>query len=1807
MSLYKLDDGLDEEDKLFLGVKDKQPPATGDFYSSIPITTSIPTLTLRSANDKSKQQARMAPRKVKKLNRIATIEEGLDEDFLSTPWRVPSIQAAKDYKFSEVYRGGEGNMAEVDVTAAAELGVGVRMYFQFVKSIGVALLIMSILSVPLIFFALKGKGIAVEDQDPLSLYKFSLGNIGNPNVKFSANDYTLNTTIAKFNGYNITYGEANFLITICELLQIIVFLMVIMHLRRKLYQFNHQELTKNTVSITNYAIYVENLPEDDFTEEDLIKHFSDLYPLDKPDWKKRHPVEDARPVQNCDNTGNPAYINTWVSECIIHRAVGDLILKYKQSEDLLKDLFRIRAKMKMYSHDTTHINGADMKRFLKSEEKMLGLAEKMDHFNYFSRTYFHEKILKVKEMEKKRRVEEKQKQEKLKAKKSKNKKGGNKDKELEKKKKQEAEEEEEKNKKATNFEVDLEQGLKTSQEQNQILDADGLLSSNPGGTTDNSADLSALLTQSDSSYIFPPHMGSLASPRYLYAKKAPVVGAFITFEYNEGFARCLEDYQRYSSFPYSSLFYPEQLKFKGRKLKVTKALEPDQIIWENLEIKPIRSMYLRYRTYFLTFVIIFVCFVVILVISNARLSYASQIPTNHLCTVTIPELYLPESSYSRNDYESYLTSTVGWTRPKPLEQEAYDMNCSRFIEHSIYAVYAENGDFRTPVNNYSFDACVFEPYSQNNLLFKDRSLRPTELPTVSPTAFPSVFPSSYPTSSPTITLQPTNTVRRRNLINNDNVLVHDNQPYDHNYNYSYCPQVRQPMYCPCMSIKQPIDLSRTQGGLAQQTANNKQQCSSLYTQLSQLNPKNLTSEELTFLSNQNKQLQDGDSTVGLETFSEKTMGYCYCKQMLSDSRTFTDSLSHLMQTIQFWKKPSDSEKILQQSQIERDHSFCQEFNQLMIFSYAVTFASILIIVLVNSLLRRVLLSLTGYERHSSVDHEQASIFKKLFFSTYINTSIIILIAYGISVNFATLSVGQGKYVDFIRAWYGNNGFSLVTTVFLTMIEPLAGKYFYNSFYVPIRRYRAHQQIQKKTVHSTVMQYDLNKLEVGPTFLPTITMAELLTVLFIMMTFTTGLPLLTPIAFFGFFFYFRLDKYYLGNYYRKPPVLDDRMISLVIKYLPYAVVIRCVFAIWMLSNSSILPGNFPTHYFLFHLPNLEGTIKKTSNGFVNLASFDMGQYKNFLNGLDSTYQKMVPKYLLFIYHRIMRMNTFPIFVLLVIVILTLLVQYIWDFLPIQRISEWYYRRSLMSKKKATIFSTAIAKGHVHPFDLLLTCLDPLRQEAAPFTGIYYQFLTRNKAQIEDELNGKKKSLLYKIFCCCGLCISCWSFLCPCCRDKKEFSEEKNSNAFNEVDLDDDDDDLDDDLENNKPKGDVNELESDQRTWLNCCKNFFTGKCLSKKDLTCSSVCSVLGKRLLPSQTASSKNRRKYLKRYEKLDGWEITDMGFDFEVKVKVWTGRTADGGRPQSPDVHENTRMKGQHKKTFEVISDNRCNTYHMCGIPNYILIFNFLYAQEIDPNGFIVGIPTNNNINNNNNNPTTPSHINPFVALSQKLSSKPQQAQSPKKIQSLVDYYITNWKEQNAHKFFNPQKIENDLVKFDLKMKEKKLHKKSKKNAILPVSDDSADEDDNSLSVSNNALKLKRANSHRSIGSNGEDLLNDRDESKNSVDDPEKKEIVVKSAEKKKKNKEESNNKKKTSRTFVIDENEEEEEESDEESDEEDDSEEDGSEESSTEESETDSSEEDDDSEEEEESESESEESEDVEGMEKVAEGNEKDDLESV
>ena len=94
--------------------------------------------------------------------------------------------------------------------------------------------------------------------------------------------------------------------------------------------------------------------------------------------------------------------------------------------------------------------------------------------------------------------------------------------------------------------------------------------------------------------------------------KANTIAALITFEYAESMARAVEDFEHYSKFPRNIFFYPPKLKFRGYRLNVKKAPEPDEIVWENLEIPYYTKLFRRTRTSVLSFLLLIICFAVTL-------------------------------------------------------------------------------------------------------------------------------------------------------------------------------------------------------------------------------------------------------------------------------------------------------------------------------------------------------------------------------------------------------------------------------------------------------------------------------------------------------------------------------------------------------------------------------------------------------------------------------------------------------------------------------------------------------------------------------------------------------------------------------------------------------------------------------------------------------------------------------------------------------------------------------------------------------------------------------------------------------------------------------------------------------------------------------------------------------------------------------------------------------------------------------------------------------------------------------------------
>ena len=64
---------------------------------------------------------------------------------------------------------------------------------------------------------------------------------------------------------------------------------------------------------------------------------------------------------------------------------------------------------------------------------------------------------------------------------------------------------------------------------------------------------------------------------------ADAFAGFVVFNYCESMARCVEDYAKFSGFPWKYCM-PEQMLFRGHRITVSKAPEPDEVLWENLEI-----------------------------------------------------------------------------------------------------------------------------------------------------------------------------------------------------------------------------------------------------------------------------------------------------------------------------------------------------------------------------------------------------------------------------------------------------------------------------------------------------------------------------------------------------------------------------------------------------------------------------------------------------------------------------------------------------------------------------------------------------------------------------------------------------------------------------------------------------------------------------------------------------------------------------------------------------------------------------------------------------------------------------------------------------------------------------------------------------------------------------------------------------------------------------------------------------------------------------------------------------------------------
>lgn len=165
--------------------------------------------------------------------------------------------------------------------------------------------------------------------------------------------------------------------------------------------------------------------------------------------------------------------------------------------------------------------------------------------------------------------------------------------------------------------------------------------------------------------------------------------------------------------------------------------------------------------------------------------------------------------------------------------------------------------------------------------------------------------------------------------------------------------------------------------------------------------------------------------------------------------------------------------------------------------------------------------------------------------------------------------------DFDRSWYSQVGSKIMISMIIAIFSP----HIINLFLIPCKRCRMRQKAQKKT-----FQRDMNKVLTPPEFKISFSYAIAMNIMFVSLTFSSGMPFLYGSGFFSLITTYYSEKY-IGNHWtiiymtfsiavarfcRKPPGYDSVQNDLIIKSMPFALLLHCSVAVWIYGCGEIFP-------------------------------------------------------------------------------------------------------------------------------------------------------------------------------------------------------------------------------------------------------------------------------------------------------------------------------------------------------------------------------------------------------------------------------------------------------------------------------------------------------------------------------------------------------------------------------------------------------------------------------------------------------------
>jgi hypothetical protein len=286
--------------------------------------------------------------------------------------------------------------------------------------------------------------------------------------------------------------------------------------------------------------------------------------------------------------------------------------------------------------------------------------------------------------------------------------------------------------------------------------------------------------------------------------------------------------------------------------------------------------------------------------------------------------------------------------------------------------------------------------------------------------------------------------------------------------------------------------------------------------------------------------------------------------------------------------------------------YCYTFLKGRAVALGLTIGATVSIALVNILLSMCMRTMSVFEGHGSSDDLDKALVVRLFFAQFMNTALlqIIINAAWDTITGESLPIPTGSYDDFNSGWYKSVGANFHSTMITLAITPhigvllalwgMRGKV--NAAIAQVASEKEAARLAappppaaegaaavavaggdkpakklpppKPVPSSFKTQADLNETFIGPPVDYVLRYVVVLNVIFVCFVFSSGMPLMLPIAAVSLFISFNVDKLAFLYLAQRQPASANSVARYVVSLLPLAILLHLGVGVWMLGSVKV---------------------------------------------------------------------------------------------------------------------------------------------------------------------------------------------------------------------------------------------------------------------------------------------------------------------------------------------------------------------------------------------------------------------------------------------------------------------------------------------------------------------------------------------------------------------------------------------------------------------------------------------------------------